>query len=140
MSVVAPPQEVTTAKVSASSSTARLFGPPSPSTTTILLRSGVQSMSATCKSTTATSLFSEDHNVDGHSFHASVRERRLSIAVGETVILLHPTSPFSRCFNMDVKGVSVKLTVSPTAKPARIAAQSASATEEAAPVQAVAGV
>ena len=30
------------------------------------------------------------------------------IAVGETVILLHPPSTFSRCFNRDKKGVSVK--------------------------------
>ena len=28
--------------------------------------------------------------------------------VGEAAILLHPPSPFSRCFNMDGEGVSVK--------------------------------
>ena len=30
------------------------------------------------------------------------------IAVGETVILLHPPSSFSRCFNTDGEGMSVK--------------------------------
>ena len=30
------------------------------------------------------------------------------VAVGETVILLHPPSPFSRCFNVDEEGMSVK--------------------------------
>ena len=30
------------------------------------------------------------------------------LAVGETVILLHPPSPFSRCFNSDGEGVPVK--------------------------------
>ena len=32
----------------------------------------------------------------------------VGVAIGETVILLHPPSPFSRCFNMDGEGVSVK--------------------------------
>ena len=30
------------------------------------------------------------------------------LAVGETVILPHPPSPFGRCFNMDGEGVSVE--------------------------------
>ena len=30
------------------------------------------------------------------------------LAIGETVILLHPPRPFSRCFNTDGKGVSAK--------------------------------
>ena len=37
------------------------------------------------------------------------------LAVGETVILLHPPSTFSRCFNMDKNGGVIKMTVSPTA-------------------------
>ena len=36
------------------------------------------------------------------------------VAVGETVILLHPP-PVSRCFNMDGEGSVIKMTVSPTA-------------------------
>ena len=33
---------------------------------------------------------------------------RLDLAVGETVILLHPPSTFSRCFNRDGEGASAK--------------------------------
>ena len=33
---------------------------------------------------------------------------RVMLAVGETFILLHPPSPFSRCFNVGEEGVSVK--------------------------------
>ena len=34
--------------------------------------------------------------------------RGVRVAVGETVILLHPPSTFSRCFNIDGEGVSAK--------------------------------
>ena len=35
-------------------------------------------------------------------------ESNSSLAVGETVILLHPPLPFSRCFSRDKQGVSSK--------------------------------
>ena len=36
------------------------------------------------------------------------RDLPACLAVGETVISLHPPSPASRCFNMDGEGVSVE--------------------------------
>ena len=39
------------------------------------------------------------------------RPRRTDLAVGQTVIMLHPHFRFGRCFNRDGEGVSAKMTV-----------------------------
>ena len=39
---------------------------------------------------------------------ATASDMAARLAVGETVILLHPPSPFSRCFNRDGEGMSAK--------------------------------
>ena len=41
----------------------------------------------------------------GQPIPAEQRGDRRSLAAGETVIRLHPPSPFSRCFNRDGEGV-----------------------------------
>ena len=49
--------------------------------------------------------------------------RRPCLAVDETVMLLHPPSTFTSCFNSDGERASAKLAVSPTATLATVAAQ-----------------
>ena len=47
--------------------------------------------------------------VERENTEGRVREKlRAGVAVGETVILLHPPSSFSRCFNRNVEGTSAK--------------------------------
>ena len=43
--------------------------------------------------------------VDGRIAGVDTRGAAVDLAVGETVILLHPPSTFSRCFNRDKQGV-----------------------------------